>query len=66
MIGFREDGFEAFRHKLRTLGDRELIQFGQELCKKCFKPQADRCWKELQLAREEWRTRHPKPARPRR
>ena len=73
MIGFREDGFEPLRYKLRTLpapfwtgSDHELIQFGRELRKKCFKPKEDRCWKELQLAREEWRSRHPKPPRPRR
>lgn len=57
MIGFREDGFEAFRYKLRTLSDRELIQFGQELRKKCFKPLADRCWKGI--ATRPRRVAHP-------
>lgn len=66
MIGFREDGFEPLRYKLRTLSDHELIQFGRELRKKCFKPKENGCWKELQLAREEWRSRHPKPQRTRR
>lgn len=47
MIGLREDGFEAFRYQLRTLSDRELIQFGQELRKNCFTPQQDSCWKKL-------------------
>lgn len=53
MIGSREDGFQPLRYKLGTLSGRELIHFGWELRKKCFKPKEDRCWKELELARGE-------------
>ena len=66
MIALREDGFESFRYKLRTLSDRELIHFGRQLRQNCLKPNDDPCWKQLQLAREEWRSRHPRPPRRRR
>jgi hypothetical protein len=62
MIGFRDDGFETLRTELRMMSESELLRFGREARRKCAEVvKKESCWKELQLAREEWRSRHPKP-----
>lgn len=67
MIGFRDDGFEALRTKLRMMSESELLRFGREARSKCAEAiKEEACWKELRLAREEWRSRHHKPLRARR
>ena len=62
MIGFRDDGFAPLRTKLRMMSESELLRFGREARSKCAEAIKNKsCWKELQLAREEWGSRHPKP-----
>lgn len=64
MIGFRDDGFEALRTKLRMMSEGELLRFGRDARKKYLESRnADKLWKELELARQEWRSRHPKRRR---
>ena len=64
MIGFRDDGFESLRYKLRQMSESELLRFGREARKKYLESlSSNRIWRELQLAREEWRSRHPRPRR---
>jgi hypothetical protein len=63
MIGFRDDGFESLRSKLRNLTEAELVQFGKALHDKWAKSlSADQKKNliELKEARREWRRRHPK------
>lgn len=61
MIGFRDDGFESIRTKLRMMSEVELLRFGREARQKYEETRnRDKSWKELQLAREECRSRHPK------
>jgi len=60
MIGLRVYGFEALRAKLRLMPEYELIRFGKAAQEKCLKSSDEKCWRELKLAREEWRKRHPK------
>lgn len=63
MIGLRDDGFESLRYKLRTMSEAESIRFGKAAREKCLKSNDERCRQELELAREEWRSRHPKRRR---
>jgi hypothetical protein len=63
MIGFRDNGLESFRSKLRNLTEAELVQFGKTLRDKWAKSlNADQKKNlfELKEARSEWRRRHPK------
>jgi hypothetical protein len=65
MIGLKDNGFEALRYKLRVMSEYDLIRFGKNaraLCEGSYDKQ-DECWMELRLAREEWRSRHPKRRR---
>lgn len=60
MIGFRDDGFESLRTKLRMMSEVELLRFGRAVRQKYEETRnRDKSWRELQLAREEWRSRHP-------
>jgi len=58
-----KDPHESLRYKLRTMSDRDLIQFGRAAKERCKDRQNQEAWTELKLAREEWRSRHPKRAR---
>lgn len=60
MIGLRDDGSESLRYKLRMMSEYELIRFGKAAREKCLRSNDEKCWQELKLAREEWRSRHPK------
>jgi hypothetical protein len=63
MIGFRDDGLESLRSKLRNLTEAELVQFGKTLRDKWDKSLSAEQKKnlmELKEARAEWRRRHPK------
>lgn len=60
MIGLKDDGFDSLRTKLRMMSDTELIRFGRDASQKCKDRQNEQCWIDLKLAREEWRSRHPK------
>jgi len=40
--------------KLRTMSDREVIDFGKAARERCKDRQNEQCWIELRLAREEW------------
>lgn len=65
MIGFRDDGFASLRTKLRMMSESEPLRFGRDARRKCAEAlKKEACWKELQLARDEWRSRHPKSPRP--
>ena len=63
MIGFRDDGLESLRSKLRDMTEAELVQFGKTLRDKWDKfSDADqkRNLIDLEEALAEWRRRHPK------
>jgi hypothetical protein len=63
MIGFRDDGLESLRSKLRNMTEAELVRFGKTLRDKWDKfLNADQRKNliELKEARAEWRRRHPK------
>jgi hypothetical protein len=63
MIGFRDDGLESIRSKLRNMTETELVQFGKTLRDKWDKSlKADQKKNQIELkgARAEWRRRHPK------
>jgi hypothetical protein len=63
MIGFRDDGLESLRSRLRNMTEAELVQFGKMLRDKWYKSlNADQKKNliELKEARAEWRRRHPK------
>jgi len=63
VIGLKDE-FESLRTKLRMMSEVELLRFGRELRKRYEQSRnLDRAWRELQLAREEWRSRHPKRRR---
>ena len=60
MIGLKDD-FESLRYKLHMMSEVELLRFGREARKRYEESRTqDKSWKELQLAREEWRSRHPR------
>lgn len=51
MIGFRDDGFESLRYKLRQMSEAELLRFGREAREKYLASlSSNPSWKELQLA----------------
>jgi hypothetical protein len=64
MIGFRDDGLESLRSKLRNMTtEAELVQLGKALRDKWDKSlNADqkKSLIELKEARAGWRRRHPK------
>lgn len=35
MIGLKDDGYESLRFKLRTMSDKDLIQFGKAASEQC-------------------------------
>lgn len=60
MIGLKDE-FEPLRAKLRLMSEVELLRFGREAHKRYEESRnRDKSWKELQLARDEWRSRHPR------
>jgi len=63
MIGFRDNGLESLRSKLRNMTEAELVQFGKTLRDKWDKSlnsDQKKYLVELKEARAEWRRRHPK------
>lgn len=62
MIGVKDDGHESLRYRLRTMSDADLIRFGRDARERCRDRQNEQGWIDLKLAREEWRSRHPKAA----
>jgi hypothetical protein len=60
MIGFRDDGLESLRNKLRNLTEAELIRFGKAAQQRCLKIAEKELLVELEEARAERRRRHPK------
>ena len=58
-----EETLQKLRERLRLMSDEELIKFGKQVCA-LSAPRVGVTpdpWKlQLQLAREEWRRRHPK------
>jgi hypothetical protein len=60
MIGLKDD-FASLRTKLRIMSEVELLRFGRDARKRYEESRnRDKSWRELQLAREEWRSRHPR------
>ena len=62
MIGLN-DPHENLKHKLRIMSDKALIEFGKAAGERCKESQNQEAWVELKLAREEWRSRHPRRRR---
>ena len=62
VIGLK-DPHETLRLKLRTMPDKELIEYGRAAKERCKDRQNTESWVELRLAREEWLSRHPKRRR---
>jgi len=63
MIGFRDDGLESLRSKLRNMTEAELVQCGKTLrdrWDKSLNADQKKNLIELREARAEWRRRHPK------
>jgi hypothetical protein len=63
MIGFRDDGLESLRFKLRNITEAQLVQFGKTLRDKWDKfldADQKRNLIDLEEALAEWRRRHPK------
>jgi hypothetical protein len=63
MIGFRDDGIESLRSKLRNMTETALVHFGKSFRDKWNKSLNTDQTKnliELKEARAEWRRRHPK------
>ena len=62
MIGFRDNGLESLRSKLRNLTEAELVQFGKALrdeWNKSLNADQKKNLIELKEARAEWRRRYP-------
>lgn len=47
MIGLKDDGYESLRSKLRTMSDKDLIQFGLAARERCKDRQNQEAWEEL-------------------
>ena len=60
MIGFRDNGLESLRSKLRNMTETELVRFGKAAQERCLKTVEKKLLIELEEARAEWRRRHPK------
>jgi hypothetical protein len=63
MIGFRDNGLESIRNKLRNMTEVELVQFGKTLrdrWDRSLNADQKKNLIELKEARAEWRRRHPK------
>jgi len=63
-IGFEsEEGqLRKLRERLREMSDEELVQFGKvarRLCRSRVSGITDTFDRQLELAREEWKRRHP-------
>jgi hypothetical protein len=52
-----QDPHENLKYKLRTMSDRDLIEFGKAARERCKDRQNQEAWTELKLAREEWLSR---------
>jgi hypothetical protein len=65
-IGFEpvEITLQRLRERLRKMSDEELIKFGKAVRSLCYPPRVSPTpnpfLEQLEMAREEWRRRHPR------